>query len=125
MAMDLFQSRTTYNERCRWWSVKDEDGQESSDLVMKRIPSGSFMAKEIAPESDQDSIIGGIFLVEKTTTSIKTPDDVYGLKKNDLVEFQGERWIVTNVQKSKAKVQNTVYANDRHCSHFFYIELRR
>lgn len=125
MSMDLFQSRNTYNERCKWWSRNENDEYESDELVMKKVPSGTFMAKEVSPESDQDNVLGGVFLVERTMTSIKTPDNVFGIKKNDLVMFQNEKWIVLNVQKSKAKIQNTMFANDKHCSHFYYIELRK
>ena len=57
--------------------------------------------------------------------TIKTPDNVYGLKNHDWVEYCGEIWMVMNVQKVKARMQQTQFATDRHCSHYFYIELRK
>ena len=47
------------------------------------------------------------------------------IKADDLVEYQGELWRVDDIQKSKAKIQNTLYAYDRNCSHFWYLSLRK
>lgn len=125
MGYDLNQSRRNYNETCTWWSRDERDQNEPNELVMKRIPSGQFMAKEITAEQIQDVIVSNAFIFDKTTTLIKSPDNLIGIKNKDLIKYRGEFWIVTNVQKTKARVQNTVFAKDNYCSHYWYIELRK
>lgn len=127
MGTDLFQSRRNYNEYCRWWSRNESDEDEHGDdaLIMKRVPTGSFMAKEVSPEQLKAQTIAGSFVYDENFVTIKTPDNISGIKAKDLVEFRGEKWFVDNVQKSKAKMQNTHYASDRNCSHFWYLDLRK
>ena len=124
MSFDLFQSRANYNEFCKWWT-KDKNAKHTSDkMIMKRIPSGTFMAMEITPENMQDTVIGDAFMIDRSNVTIKSPDDLSSIKSEDLVLYQGELWIVENVQKSKAKIQNTFFANDKNCSHYWYLELQ-
>lgn len=125
MPFDLFQSRRNYNEPCKWWSRKENSDVSEDTLIMQRIPTGTFMAREISPEQLQDLIIGGTFMFDKATTVIKSSDNLSNLKNKDLVWYQGEKWIVQSVQKSKARIQNTQFAYDKNCSHFWYIELRK
>lgn len=125
MSIDIFQSRRNYNEPCRWWSRNENDDYEDDDLIMKRVPTGTFMAKEVSPEQIQDTVVANTFMFEKNMITIKSPDNLFGIKSKDLIEFQGEKWIVVNVQKSKAKLQNTQYASNRYCSHFWFLELRK
>lgn len=125
MGFDLFQCRQGYNERCKWWARDERDKYEADELIAQRIPSGTFSAKEVAPENDQDAIIGGLFMVDKTTTTIKSPDNLEGIKSEYLVEYQGEIWRVVTAQKVKARKQNTFFADDKHCSHYWYLELRK
>ena len=125
MSYDMFQNHNGYNERCKWWKRNEDDIYEPDELIMKRVPTSVFYAKEIAPETANAEIFGGDFVFSKDNTTIKTPDNILGIDKNDLIEYQGEKWIVENAQKSKAKIQQTLFANDKNCSHFFYIELRK
>lgn len=125
MGFDIFQSRRNYNICCRWWSRAQYADIEEDELVYNRVPSGTFWAKEVNAEATTDNVIGGVFMLERTTVTIKSPDDLSPIKSKDLVEYQGEKWVVVSVQKSKAKVQNTYYAEDKNCSHFWYLELRK
>lgn len=133
MGFDLFQSRRNYNEPCMWWSRDERRNattskvieDNSDELIMQRAPSGTFMAKEVSPESIQDSIVASSFIFDKSIITIKTPDNIWGIKSKDLVLFKNERWIVVNVQKSIAKAQNTMFASDKNCSHYWYLELRK
>lgn len=125
MGFDLFQSRANYNEPCKWWARDERDKNTPDNLIMQRVPSGTFMAQEVAPENMQDAILGGAFMVDRTTVTIKSSDDLKNIKSEYLVEYQGEKWRVVNVQKTKAKRQNTFFAEDRVCSHFWYLELRK
>lgn len=125
MSIDIFQSRRNYNEPCRWWSRSDDDQYSDDELIMRRVPTGTFMAKEVSAEQIQDVVIANAFMFEKNTITLKTPDNLDGIKNHDLVEYQGEKWVIENVQKSKAKIQNTQYAINKNCSHYWYLELRK
>ena len=125
MAFDLFQSRNTYTETCKWWTRNEDDEYTSDELIMNRVASGHFQAKEINPESKQNRIVGNAFMFDKTTITIKSPDNLGRIKNNDIVQFRGEKWIVVSVQKTKARAQRTFFALDKNVSHFWYIELRK
>lgn len=125
MGFDLMQSRNTYNETCKWWTRNEDDEYTSDELVMKRVPSGHFQAKEINPESKQNRIVGNAFMFDRTNITIKSPDNLEKIKNNDIVLFRGEKWIVSSVQKTKARAQRTFFALDKHISHYWYLELRK
>ena len=125
MAFDLMQSRNTYNETCKWWARNEDDEYTSDELIMNRVPSGTFQAKEINPESKQNRIIGNAFMFDRTNITIKSPDELGDIKNNDIVEFRGEKWIISSVQKTKARAQRTFFALDKNVSHYWYIELRK
>ena len=125
MSIDLFQSRRNYNELCRWWSRNEDDEYESNELVIKRVATGQFCAKEVNAEQLMKSNLAGVFRIDSSHVTIKSPDDLRDIKVDDLVEYQDEIWMVENVQKSKAKIQNTQYAGDKNCSHFWFLELRK
>ena len=125
MSFDLFQSRRNYNEHCRWWSRNEDDEHESNELISKRVANGTFCAKEMSAIQLMNMNLGGSFRIDSTHTTIKSPDNLEGIKADDLVEYPGELWRVDDIQKSKARMQNTYYANDSKCSHFWYISLRK
>lgn len=125
MGFDLFQSRRNYNERCKWWSRNEAEENTPDELIMKRVPSGQFYAKEMNAEQLMKLNLGGVFRIDSTHVTIKSPDDLDNIKGDDIVLYQGEKWMVVSVQKTKAKLQQTEFAADKNCSHFWYIELRK
>lgn len=125
MPIDISQSRRDYHCLCRWWERDERDEFTSDELILKRIPSGAFWAKEISPEQMRNDIVGGVFNFDSSHVTVKTPDNCEKMKENDLVLYQNEYWIVVSVQKSKVKRGNTMFASDKFCSHFWYIELRK
>ena len=125
MSFDLFQSRRNYNEPCKWWNRDMRDKYDPDELVHKRVPTGTFMAKEVSAETERNNPVANTWLLNRTGTTIKTPDDVFGIQSECLVWYQGELWLVVDVQKIKARIQQTQFATDKHCSHYWYIELRK
>lgn len=130
MGFDLFQSRRNYNELCRWWARNENDDYEEDELIYKRIPSGFFYAKEINAETTDDNIIANIIMLDRTSVTIESPDNLEALankkivaKNRILVEYQGEYWRVENVQKRKKHIQNSEFANANNVSHFWYLSL--
>ena len=130
MSFDLFQSRRNMNERCRWWSKNESDEVKDNELRYKRVPSGYFYAKEVNAEVQDDNIIGGVFMTDKTSVTIMSSDNLASLQAKQLdmrnevlVEYQGELWRVDNVQKRKARIQNTEFGNVNRVSHYWYLSL--
>jgi hypothetical protein len=130
MGFDLFQSRRNQNEFCRWWSRNESSDYEEDVLIYKQIPSGSFYAKEISAEVQDDNIVAGVFFAEKNSITIMSSDDLTSLfnSKQDirnkvLVEYQNEIWRVDNVQKRKARIQNSEFGRVNNISHYWYLSL--
>lgn len=125
MSFDLFQSRRNYNEPCKWWSRNEDEQFEDDELILKRIPTGTFMAKEVSPEMERDNPVANAWLLQRSGITIKTPDNIMGMEANDLVYYDGQKWMVVTYQKIKARMQQSMFASDKNCSHYWYIELRR
>lgn len=130
MGFDLFQSRRNMNEWCRWWSRKENDEIDDDELVYKRVPRGYFNAKEVTAEVQDDNVIAGIFATDKTVLTIMTGDDLSDLynDKQDIrnrviVEYQGDIWRVDNIQKRKARIQNSEFGKVSKTSHYWYLSL--
>ena len=126
MSFDPMQSRHNYNICCKWWSKKQNQDVDDDELIYKRVPTGHFWAKEVSAEATSDNVIGGVFMTERTTVTIKSPDNLSGIEEGkDLVEYQGEYWLVVSCQKSKQRLQKTFFASNKNCSHYWYLELRK
>lgn len=130
MGFDFFQTRRTQYEHCKWWSRLESDETDEDEIIYKRIPSGEFDAEEVNAESQDDNVIGGVFMLEKTAVTIKSCDDLTNIynKKQDirnkvLVEYQDEIWRVENVQKRKARVQNSEFGSESSISYYWYLSL--
>jgi hypothetical protein len=125
MAVDIFTSRRTEFYRCRWWASllpEDEDTSASSFDYNSMLPSGSFMAREMANYSNDNQEMGGVFLFNENHVVLSTNDDIRKMKANDLVEYDGDMWIVETVNKQKIKRQSQ-FAKDVPFS--YSIALRR
>lgn len=125
MSIDIMQSRRNYNVLCRWWTKNKEDDIDDSELVMKRIPNGIFYAKEINAETDNDNILGGVFMINRKNITIASPDNLEGISSEDHVEYQGIIWRVESVQKRKFRIQNSEFCRIDMCSHIWYLTLVR
>ena len=125
MAFDLFQSRRNLNERCRYWGVNESEEIELNELVYKRVADGMFYAKEVNSETENNNIISGLDMFERTTVTIFTTDDVKNIKRNDIVEYQEELWRVSDVQRKKARIQNSEFAAATNVSHYWYLTLKK
>lgn len=132
MSFDLFQSRRNMNEYCRWWLRNESEEEEEDKLIYKRVPAGYFYAVEVTAEVQDDNMIGGVFMADKTSVTIKSSDDlsnIYNYNENEdirnkvIVEYQGQLWRVDNVQKRKARIQNSEFANPELVSHYWYLSL--
>lgn len=127
MAFDLFQQHRNFNELCLWWLRKETEDED--ELVYKRVPEGSFYAKEVNAETSDNNIINGVVMVDRTSVTIESSDDLIDIqtyvkaKNNVLVQYQGDYWRVESVQKRKTRAQNSEFAVDSQVSHFWYLSL--
>lgn len=125
MPVDIFQSRRTYYDLCKWWTRDESDKYNSNELIMKRAPDGVFYAKEVSGQVESQNIVGGLFMFDSTSVTLKTPDDITGIKKNSIVEYQGEMWVVDSIQKQRGKKQNSMFMGGNDISHYWYLQLRK
>lgn len=123
MAFDLFQSRRNFNEHCRFWTRNESEKYDECELVYKRVASGSFWAKEVNAEVTNDNIINGVIILDRTSVTIMSPDNLEDITSRDVVEYQGELWRVENCQKRKAKIQNREFGKVSSVSHYWYLTL--
>ena len=124
MAFDLFQSHRNFNEQCRWWHRNEsEEDLEDNELFYKRIPTGSFFAKEAASEMNDSNILGGVMLANKSTITIYSPDNLEAIRPNDLVEFQGQMWRVEDNQAKIFRMQNNEFVKNDSVSRYWYLTL--
>ena len=130
MSFDIFQSRRNMNEQCRWWIRNESDELDEDELIFKRVPRGFFFAKEVTAEVQNDNVIGGEFMADKTSLTIMSSDDLtdmyvqtQDITNKALVEYQGEIWRVEDVQKRKARIQNSEFGKVSTISHYWYLNL--
>ena len=124
MIGDRWVSRRDCHEKCMWWE-RDESVEGNDELIMQRAPSGTFMAKEIAPEYYDNGVVGGSFMYDRATTTIRTPDNVEGLKNNCIVKYRDEKWFVVSVQRKNIRNNMTEFAPENFVPHYYIIQLRR
>jgi hypothetical protein len=62
---------------------------------------------------------------DRTTVTIRTPDDVTGIKNNCIVLYEGFAWRVVSVQRKNIRNGMTEFAEENDVPHFYYLQLRR
>lgn len=90
-------SRRSYNCRCRYWKV-DDDNRNLQNLVHEKKADGIFFAKASEETRKSETEDGGIVEVDYQNTVIESTDDLSKLAHKDIVEYLGELWIVESIQ---------------------------
>ena len=130
----LFGSRRDYFDKCRFWKKVDFTNEEYSSIVVVsndrnklmhnlREPSGYFYAKPISAENSNSNLIGGTFMFESNSVTLKTNDDISMIQKDDLVEFRGMIYRLVSLQKKLLRMNPSQYSNEAKYS--YYLELIR
>lgn len=102
MSINLNNSRRSYNIRCKWW-MSDVKWSNLQKLSHENKPAGIFYAREHQPSNKLENFDGDMVKVDIQNTVIETQDNVEGINHECLVEYNGQLWIVDNVQ---SKMQN-------------------
>ena len=117
--------RNSYNLKCKYWTRRKDEEDFSDELIMKRVADGMFFAKEVSPETLSDETIGDSFLFDKTTLTIKSPNNLEKLKNDDIITIEDEKWLVVRAQCTISRSQNSLFLKRNKHSRYWYIELRK
>ena len=121
--IDLWQSRRDSFTEVEYWSqVDDEDLVGNQQLVYNRVPTGTFMAKEISVYSMDSQVVGETVLVDDQSITLFTRDKISDLRVNDKVKYDGKFFRVDNIQKNYVKKQRQFHRGKTSAS--YYISLR-
>lgn len=121
--IDLETSRRDMFDLCTYWSQNDNQNLVSLDqLVHNKKPTGEFYAKEENSLSVQNQVVGGSFMFEETTVTLKTNDDVHLLRQNDVVFYDNKYYRVESIQQVKVRKQRQYLKSNYSAS--TYISLR-
>lgn len=91
--IDIFHGRR--NEiPCKYWRKKSLD---PTQLTSDTEPWGIFYAREENSQTDGIQDSGG-FHLDTSSVTISTHDEV-DIERDDVVEFDGEMWLVRGVQR--------------------------
>ena len=97
--VDIYRKRKGYNYRCLYWKRDVDNPMDNETLVHETKPSGVFYSKIISSKSNEKIDIAGVFRVGTDGITIET-EDIVNLKKDDLVEFDNQIWIVGRVNNN-------------------------
>lgn len=107
-------------DKCFYW-VRDENNEDLSQYEHKKEPDGIFWAEEITAEEKRKLIVGSGFMFDENLITIRTKGQI-SLKEGDIVNFEGEDWIVKNCQQRKySKTQQFMNTPQK----ISYIQLKR
>ncbi len=97
--VDIYESRRTHFSLCRFWIREEDDVNDSHMYIYENEPDGVFYAKEAVAETSDFAIHAGIYMADTHSITLETEDDLDGIVANSIVEYNGEIWLVSNVQK--------------------------
>lgn len=105
---------------CKYWKVS----KYSSDNVISydNVPDGFFFVKEIVAFSENNQIIGNVFLTPQFNITLESHDDLTNLGVNDIVLYNDKKFRVDSIQKTVVKKQRMFLENGY--SNVYYITLR-
>ena len=118
--INLDNSRRSYNIKCKWWksNIKASDLQKLGHNIK---PEGIFYAREQQPSNKTEQFDSDIVKVDLQTTVIETQDNVKGISHECLVQYDGQIWIIDNVQ---SKMINKRSEFDRRPARITWMTLR-
>lgn len=121
--IDLWQSRRDAFVPVEYWSqIDNEDLVSNSQISYNRLPTGTFMAKEVSSFTDDSQVVGEALMYDENTVNIYTRDKVSDLRVNDIVKYEGKIYRVDNIQKNYVKKQRQFMK--REASAEYFISLR-
>lgn len=96
---NLLQGRRGAFDKCKYWVV-DNDNLDLSEYTHNTEPSGIFYANELTAKEKRKLVINNSFMFNEELVTLHTKSQIT-LKEGDLVEYDGDIWIVKNCQSKK------------------------
>jgi hypothetical protein len=118
--VDIFVSRRTNFEECEYW-LRDVNADPNELVYKTRRSNGSFYAKISNPETFSNNIVGGVFMFDTKNLMLETYDNIDEVKLNDVVRYNDNFYIVTQVQKYPIR-KNTQFHSEQ--QYITYLSLR-
>lgn len=121
MAYETTLSHRGYNLKCKWWS------RINNSFDFSKNPNGFFYAKEVQDLSMSREYFmnNSRIFMERDTITIKTPDNMLGIKTDDAIEFDGERWFVSAISRQRVRIQQSDFTNQKSLHYYWYLSLRK
>jgi len=121
--IDLWQSRRdTFVEVEYWSQIDDESLVKNYQIAYNKLPTGSFMAKEVSAYTYDKQVLGESIMVDDENVTLYTRDKVSDLKVNDKVKYNEKFYRVDSIQKNPIKKQKQFMKSQ--CSFEYYIVVR-
>ena len=123
--IDLYTSRRKAFLECEYWNqMENEYIVPASQIEHEQIPSGFFTAEIVSNLSEANQTIENVFLLQETSLTITTFDDISDLKINDIVKINDGQQIfrVDTINKEPLKKQTQFFLNGS--SFQYFIKLR-
>lgn len=98
--VDIYHSRRTCYAECKYW-IREEGKSfgNANEWILKNVPSGSFLAKEISPNYNRMNQSGGVFAFDKNVVTLESDDDLHEISRGCLVLYNGHCWMVDDCQR--------------------------
>jgi len=121
--VDIYHSRRVCYEECIYW-VRDERNSRgpASDWILNHEPDGVFYAEETSPRYNQFNQSANVFGYDKDSITLKCDDEIDNIKRGCIVKYNGDIWIVQDVQAEPHKKESQ-FNKDKH--YRFYINMRK
>lgn len=108
-SIDIYHSRRTNYAECYYWNRNESDRVgDASNWIVNNAPSGSFYAKEISPQYNQQQQISNAFLYDANTISLQTDDDIEDMKRGCIVKYNNDVWMVESIQKQPHRKESAM-----------------
>lgn len=95
----MFTSRRDKHKLCIYWKQDESEYYDKNEIGYLKKPEGKFYAKEVNAQQDSSQTVGGVFMFDSSTVTLKTDDNVSNINKNDIVKYNDEMWRVVSIQK--------------------------
>jgi len=114
-------SHRGYNLKCVWWSRRENSFEYEAQ------PNGFFYAREEeGKQYNRDNFMGNnMIMMERTNINIKSPDNLSKIKIDDKIEFEGEKWFVSAINRERVRKQQSEFTNYKKVSYYWILNLRK
>lgn len=121
MSYNVSVSHRGFNIKCKWWS------RINNSFDFNKSPNGFFYCKELSEkEAQRDFFMGNsMIMMERDTVIIKTPDDLSGIKTDDAVEFDDEKWFVVDFRRKRIRIAQNEFTNKNNTNYYWVLSLRK